>query len=176
MTGPPLVGSAIELRPVNPERDAPAWYTIAQDARLHQWTGNTVPAGLEDTIQLLETYRASPDIFAWAIYLRQTGAMAGTYWISSAVEWEGLTGSSDAQRLNPALRRTGIVPVARRLVYAWAFRQFPIDGILVSAWEANTNACRSMEAFGFRLVQRHMRKNSKAGSLRPERLYLFSRH
>ena len=51
-----MQGTLITLEPLDITKHAHSWFEVSQDERIHQYTGNTVPEKLDETITLLEKY------------------------------------------------------------------------------------------------------------------------
>jgi ribosomal-protein-alanine N-acetyltransferase len=156
MNHPPrLEGGRIVLRPIDPRRDAPDMYEIFLDPEMHRWTGNHVPTDVREVESYLRHLSNVEEIFAWAVVLKETGRVIGTWWMAKPVRREGKRiVTAEAQRIGKRWWRSGVTADARNLVYHWAFLVLGVDEIHAQCWEGNDASRRSMERAGFRLLRR----------------------
>ncbi|HDR7965397.1 GNAT family N-acetyltransferase [Bacillus pacificus] len=149
---PVLEGNIVCLRSVEPEKDYKQWYEVMKDPDMHHWTGNVTPKDSNEIKDLLHTYKNLKDIMAWAIVMKQSKEMIGTYWISMPIMNEKkLIVTSEAQRIARKYWRTGVNREARNLIYNYIFLTLDVDEVHAQAWDKNINSCRSMEQIGFKL-------------------------
>ena len=81
------------------------------------------PKDSNEIKDLLHTYKNLKDIMAWAIVMKQSKEMIGTYWISMPImnENKKLIVTSEAQRIARKYWRTGVNREARNLIYNYIF-------------------------------------------------------
>ncbi|MEW4153433.1 GNAT family N-acetyltransferase, partial [Bacillus thuringiensis] len=161
---PVLEGNIVCLRSVEPEKDYRQWYEVMEDPDMHHWTGNVTPKDSNEIKDLLHTYKNLKDIMAWAIVMKKSKEMIGTYWISMPIMNgnKKLIVTSEAQRIARKYWRTGGNREARNLIYNYIFLTLDVDEVHAQAWDNNINSCRSMEQIGFKLenqVKRLFPKN-----------------
>lgn len=155
---PILQGESITLRGINPELDSIVWYEVMKDSQMHQWTGNTVPSNIDETINMLRLYRDHEELSAWSIILKKSEEMIGTYWITKPIyDGKKLIIKDEAQRITRKYWRSGYTKEARSLVYNFVFNELNADEIHAHAWSNNINSCKSMENAGFNLIDSYER-------------------
>lgn len=172
---PVLEGNIVCLRSVEPEKDYKQWYEVMKDPDMHHWTGNVTPKDNNEIKDLLHTYKNLKDIMAWAIVMKQSKEMIGTYWISMPImnENKKLIVTSEAQRIARKYWRTGVNREARNLIYNYIFLTLDVDEVHAQAWDNNINSCRSMEQIGFKLEKQVKRLFLKYNELFLENHYVL---
>lgn len=172
---PTLVGKRISLRPVNPEKDFKAFFSLFQEPEMHLWTGNTIPVNPDESYQELQKYRDLEGIMAWTIVLNDNGEMIGTYWIAPVLDSGNRRVTAEAQRIGKPYWRKGYTKEARKLVYDFAFFDLGVDEIHAQAWKGNVNSCYSMEHAGFQLTGAVERLFSKRNEQHIEHHYRLTK-
>ena len=59
---PVLVGEIVTLRPIDPQRDAADYFEWDLDPEMHVWTGNDIPASLDEARAELEKVARMDDV------------------------------------------------------------------------------------------------------------------
>ena len=133
------------------------------------------PKDSNEIKDLLHTYKNLKDIMAWAIVMKQSKEMIGTYWISMPImnENKKLIVTSEAQRIARKYWRTGVNREARNLIYNYIFLTLDVDEVHAQAWDNNINSCRSMEQIGFKLEKQVKRLFLKYNELFLENHYVL---
>ena len=164
----------LTLRPIDPERDAPALYELFLDERMHRFTGNRVPEDVDEIRRLLTGYAEHPGIWAWSI--RDGETFIGTYWLGIPRECEGKRIiSGDAQRIGVPFWRMGYAKRCRNLLYRFAFEELGVEEIHSDAWAENENSCNAMTRYGFVLERRSESFNRKYGRVMTGNEYVLTR-
>lgn len=173
---PTLSGPLATVREIDVERDTRPFHEMFLDPDMHVWTGNRVPASLDESRAELERYRSLPGLVAWAVTDTETGAFVGTYWVAAPVAEDGLrVVTAEAQRIAKPHWRRGYTREARRLVYDWLFGELGVDVVRAQAWQGNRSSCLSMEHAGFRLRRVRRRHFGKRDEVLPECEYELDR-
>jgi RimJ/RimL family protein N-acetyltransferase len=173
---PEMHSERILLREIISDGDSEEWFNIMKDPDMHLWTGNTVPESKEDIRVLLQNYKENENIIAWAVIDKKTNQIIGTYWI-----WVPLVKDNvrliqtEAQRISKLYWRRGYTTEARKLVYNYAFQQLEVDEIHAGAWANNVSSCKSMEAYGFILLEVEKRLFKKYSKEYDENHYVLYR-
>ncbi|AVP46442.1 GNAT family N-acetyltransferase [Bacillus thuringiensis] len=172
---PVLEGNIVCLRSVEPEKDYRQWYEVMKDPDMHHWTGNVTPKDSNEIKDLLHTYKNLKDIMAWAIVMKKSKEMIGTYWISMPIMNgnKKLIVTSEAQRIARKYWRTGVNREARNLIYNYIFLTLDVDEVHAQAWDNNINSCRSMEQIGFKLEKQVKRLFPKYNEIFFENHYVL---
>lgn len=173
---PTMENEKILLREIMPDQDKFEWFEVMKDPDMHLWTGNQVPENMEEIRELLLNYKENKNIIAWAVIDKNNNQIMGTYWI-----WEPIMKDtkriiqSEAQRISKKYWRKGYTTEARKLIYKYAFEQLRVDEIHAGAWADNMNSCKSMENFGFILVETADKLFSKYNKVYKENHYVLYR-
>lgn len=176
MCVPTMQGERILLREIMPDRDSEEWFNIMKDADMHLWTGNTVPESKEDIRGLLQGYKENENIIAWAVIDKKTNKIIGTYWIWVPLVKDNVKViQTEAQRISKQYWRKGFTTEARNLVYDYAFKQLEVEEIHAGAWADNINSCKSMEHYGFTLIEAESRQFNKYSKEYVENHYVLYR-
>lgn len=156
-------------------KDYKQWYEVNERSRYAPLTGNVTPKDSNEIKDLLHTYKNLKDIMAWAIVMKQSKEMIGTYWISMPImnENKKLIVTSEAQRIARKYWRTGVNREARNLIYNYIFLTLDVDEVHAQAWDNNINSCRSMEQIGFKLEKQVKRLFLKYNELFLENHYVL---
>jgi [ribosomal protein S5]-alanine N-acetyltransferase len=159
-----------------PNKDAEEWFEVMKDPDMHLWTGNTVPANINDIRELLQGYKDNDNIMAWAVIDKLSDKIIGTYWIWKPIlEGNKRIIQTEAQRISNKYWRKGYTTEARKLVYKYAFEQLQVDEIHAGAWANNVNSCKSMENIGFKLLEKAERLFNKYNKVFEENHYVLYR-
>ena len=171
---PIMEGERILLREIIPNKDAEVWYEVMKDPDMHLWTGNTLPKNKEDVEELLQSYKDNENIIAWAVIDKKENHIIGTYWIwKPFLENNKRIIQAEAQRISRGYWRKGYTTEARKLVYKYAFEELQVDEIHAGAWANNMNSCRSMERFGFIVLEKAEKYFSKYNKVFVENHYVL---
>ncbi len=173
---PTMQGDRILLVEIITDRDSEEWFNIMKDPDIHLWTGNSVPESKEDVRGLLQGYKENENIISWAVIDKKTNLIIGTYWIwVPSVKDNVRVIQTEAQRISKQYWRTGYTTEARNLVYNYAFQQLAVDEIHAGAWANNINSCKSMEDYGFTLLEVQKRQFNKYSKEYDENHYVLYR-
>lgn len=171
---PTMESERILLREIIPDEDAKDWYEVMKDPDMHLWTGNTLPENEEDIRELLQSYKDNENIIAWAVVDKRVNKIIGTYWIWKPFdECNKRIIQAEAQRISKKYWRKVYTTEARKLVYKYALEELQVDEIHAVAWANNTNSCKSMESFGFVLLEQAERLFSKYNKVFTENHYVL---
>lgn len=150
---PTLVGKLVKLRPVDSEKDHIAWYEISQDENMHLWTGNTAPKSYDEVKEQL--YELYPKYFMlWMIEELQTQRVIGMMRISYPEHHDGELTAGDSQRLHSDYWRRGYMKESRSLIYEYVFNELKVDTLYADVWEGNVNSSKSLEAVGYKEIEK----------------------
>lgn len=168
-----LKGEKITLEPLDIEKHAKGYFEVSQDENIHRYTGNTVPKDLEEVTALLEKYEAF--FINWMIIENGTQKVIGILRLGKPGLEDGKLAAGESQFLASRYWRKGHMKEAKRLFYQYVFEELGVDTLYADVWAENTNSVRSLESYGYRLVETKQEFFSKTGKLTEKRIYALGR-
>lgn len=163
---PVFEGNTVRMRPIDVDLDAEPYFKYSQDAELHRWTGNVVPASVEEARAELRRLADRVDLSTWLILDRTSDELAGRFFLCLE-ERDGRRIVGEGNRIARRFWRKGHNREARLFMFQYAFETLNADTYETEVWAANTNSVKSIEAHGFRFVWQEERLNSKCGQILP---------
>jgi len=172
---PILKGAIVTLRPLNSEKDAPAWHIEMRDPDLWRWTDDIQPKTEADTKDQLEGWAGNPRLIAWAITDNETDRIIGTLRVEPRTDCGRLILADTTHQIARSVWRKGHHREACQLAFDWAFKTLGVEEIRAKAWAPNDRSWRSVESYGFEKLREAHYMNASAGVPMPMRLYLLTK-
>lgn len=165
-----MKGSLVTLEPLVISKHAQGYFEVSQDPRIHHYTGNCVPQSLEETTALLQKYEAY--FLNWMILSNETQAVIGLIRLGKPETENGVTVAGESQFLSSRYWRKGHMKEAKRLFYSYVFDVLSVDRLYADVWAGNINSIKSLEFYGYRLIDTTTEIFPKTG--KRTKKYLFS--
>lgn len=169
----PMKGSLITLEPLDIEKHAKGYFEMSQDARIHAFTGNTVPNSLEEIVTLLQKY----DVYFlnWMILSNETQNVIGIIRLGKPGTENGVKVAGESQFLSPQYWRKGHMKEAKQLFYPYVFEKLQVERLYADVWEGNINSIKSLESYGYKLTETTSGIFPKTGERRKKYIFSLSR-
>lgn len=163
------------LRPWR-ETDAPALFRYASDPDIGPVAGWTPHASLEESLQIIRTVFAAPEIYA--VVLKESGEPVGSCGIMFA---DGLH-SADMKPghaeigywIGKPYWGQGLIPEAVRALLARSFTELKLDAVWCGYYDGNVKSGRVIEKCGFRFHHTNPDIVSPLGDTRTEHFYIMT--
>lgn len=168
-----LKGKLVSLEPLNIEKHAEDYYQVSQDANIHKYVGNTVPETIDEMIDLLKLYEEH--FINWMIISNSTQKVIGIMRLSKPTKENELLVAGESQRLHSDYWRKGYMKEAKQLFYEYVFKKLEIDILYADVWEGNINSMKSLEASGYKQIDKTYEVFSKTGKTIVKYFYEFTK-
>lgn len=169
-----LKGNLITLEPLCIPKHAKGYYEVSQDENIHRYTGNTVPAHISDIEKLLKLYEKY--FFNWMIISNDTQNVIGIIRLGKPELENGILIAGESQFLSSKYWRKGHMKEAKRLFYQYVFQELSVEILYADVWEGNMNSMRSLESYGYKLVETRREIFSKTGEITEKHIYKLNRN
>ena len=154
-------GKLITLEPLDIQKHAQGYFEVSQDENIHQYTGNTVPRCIDETIELLKKYEKF--FLNWMILSNDTNAVIGIIRLGKPEVENGILMAGESQFLLSKYWRKGHMREAKKLFYQYVFDVLNVETLYADVWEGNTKSIKSLEFYGYKLIETRQELFSKTG-------------
>ena len=168
-----MKGNLITLEPLDIEKHAKGYFAVSQDENIHRYSGNTVPKCMDETIALLNKYEVY--FLNWMIISNDTHDVIGIIRLGKPEIVNGMLVAGESQFLSSEYWRKGHMKEAKRLFYQYVFDALSIDVLYADVWEGNINSVKSLESYGYQLIETTNEVFSKTGKLTKKFVFSLSR-
>ena len=169
-----LNGNLVTLEPMCVEKHAMGYYEVSLDETIHRYTGNTVPAHIDDIEKLLKLYEKY--FINWMIIANDTRDVIGIIRLGKPELENGIFIAGESQFLSSKYWRKGHMKEAKGLFYQYVFQELSVDVLYADVWEGNTNSMKSLESYGYKLVETRKEMFSKTGEYANKYIYTLTRN
>lgn len=169
-----MTGTLITLEPLDIEKHAEGYWRVCQDPQVHEYTGNTVPVRIEETIALLKKYETY--FFNWMILSNETREVIGLIRLGKPGIKDGIPVAGESVFLASPYWRKGHTKEAKRLFYPYVFDTLSVEKLFADVWEGNINSIKSLEFYGYHLIETRKEFFSKTGEDSLKYLYCLTRN
>ena len=160
----------VTLEPMDIAKHAQGYFEVCQDERIHKYTNNSVPQTVEETTALLQKYEHY--FINWMILSNETGQVIGILRLGKPDMEDGLLVAGESQFLSPEYWRKGHMKEAKKLFYRYVFEELSVELLYADVWEGNINSIKSLESYGYRLIETTMEIFAKTG--KPAKKYIYA--
>ena len=169
-----MKGTLITLEPLDVEKHAEGYFEVSQDENIHKYMGNTVPKHVDETARLLKKYEQY--FLNWVIVSNESRKVIGLLRLGKPEMENGLLVAGESQILSSRYWRKGHMKEAKGLFYPYVFEQLSVDVLYADVWEGNTNSMKSLESYGYQLMEVRSEVFSKTGKLTKKYIYSLGRN
>ena len=148
---PTFCGNLVTLRPIRIETDSNDYFAFNLDPEMHRWTNNAPFATLVAARAELARLSGLPDFSTWMIVDNGSGKVVGRFFLCLE-QRDGRRIAGEGNRIARPYWRRGHNREARRFMFDYAFGCLGADAYETACWAGNVNGCRSIESYGFRLI------------------------
>ena len=169
-----MKGKLITLEPLDIQKHAVGYFEMAQDENIHKYVNNTVPKHIDETVELLTKYEKY--FLNWIIISNETHNVIGIMRLGKPkLENERLI-AGESQFLSSQYWRKGHMKEAKKLFYHHVFEELSVDTLYADVWAGNTNSIRSLESYGYKLIETRRELFRKTGKSVLKYIYSLSRN
>lgn len=169
-----MKGKMITLEPLDVQKHSQGYYTVSQDANIHTYTGNTVPKCPDETAELLKKYEKY--FLNWMIISNESREVIGIIRLGKPEMENGILVAGESQFLLSKYWRKGHMKEAKKLFYAYVFDELSVDMLYADVWEGNINSMKSLESYGYQLIETRKEPFSKTGKVIRKYIYTLRKN
>lgn len=167
-----MKGKLITLEPLDIQKHAQGYFEVSQDRSIHKYTGNTVPKHLGETVELLKKYEKY--FLNWMIISNESHTVIGIIRLGKPEIENGKLIAGESQFLLSQYWRKGHMKEAKKLLYQYVFDVLSIEMLYADVWEGNTNSIKSLESYGYKLIETRKELFSKTGKYTLKHIFSLS--
>ena len=168
-----MKGKLITLEPLDIKKHANGYFDVCQDEDMLKYTGNSVPKTVDEIVALLEKYQEY--FFNWMILSNETQQVIGIMRLGKPAMDNGELVAGESQFLSSQYWRKGHMKEAKKLFYRYVFGDLAVEKLYADVWEGNINSIKSLESYGYRLVDTNDVVFSKTGKTTKKHIYSLSK-
>ena len=168
-----LKGNLITLEPLCISKHAKGYYEVSQDENIHRYSGNSVPSNITDIEKLLNLYEKY--FINWMIISNDMQNVIGIIRLGKPELENGILIAGESEFLSSKYWRKGHMKEAKRLFYEYVFQELSVEILYADVWEGNTNSMKSLESYGYKLIETKQEIFSKTGSYTNKYIYALTR-
>ena len=168
-----MKGNLVTLEPLDIDKHAKGYFAVSQDENMHRYTGNLVPKCVDETVKLLQKYEQY--FYNWMIVSNESHDVIGIIRLSRPDCENGVLTAGESQFLSSAYWRKGHMKEAKKLFYRYVFGMLSVDMLYADVWEGNINSMRSLEHYGYKLVETQRAVFSKTGQETLKYIYVLTK-
>ena len=169
-----LRGKLVTLEPLDIEKHAEGYFELSQDENIHKYLGNRIPSNVDEIAELLKKYEKY--FINWMIISNESHAVIGIMRLGkSEIENEILV-AGESQILSSKYWRKGHMKEAKKLFYQYVFAELSVEKLYADVWAENTNSIKSLESYGYKLIETRSEIFSKTGRVTKKYIYSLSKN
>ena len=168
-----MKGKMVTLEPLDVQKHAKGYFEVCQDERIHKYTGNTVPQCIDETIILLKKYEKY--FYNWIIISNESSSVIGIIRLGKPEMENGVLIAGESQFLSSQYWRKGHMKETKKLFYRYVFEELSVETLYADVWEGNTNSIKSLESYGYKLLDTQKDIFSKTGEVALKHIYFLSK-
>ena len=157
-----MKGKIVTLEPLNIQKHAAGYFEVLQDENIHKYTGNTVPKCIDEVVELLNKYEQY--FHNWMIISNESQTVIGIIRLGKPEMENGMLVAGESQFLLSQYWRKGHMKEVKQLFYQYVFKELSVEKLYADVWEGNTNSIKSLESYGYRLIETRKELFSKTGN------------
>ena len=169
-----MKGNLITLEPLDVNKHAKGYFNVSQDPKIHKYTGNTVPKSIDEIVALLKKYEKY--FYNWMIISNESLAVIGIIRLGKPEMENGMLVAGESQFLLSECWRKGYMKEAKRLFYQYVFDELSVEKLYADVWNGNINSIKSLEFYGYKLIETRKERFSKTGKYTIKYIYSLSKN
>ena len=169
-----MKGKMITLEPLDIQKHAKGYFEVCQDENIHKYTGNTVPQCIDETIELLKKYEKY--FYNWMIISNESLAVIGIIRLGKPEMENDILIAGESQFLLSQYWRKGHMKEAKKLFYQYVFEELSVGMLYADIWEGNINSIKSLESYGYKLIETKKEIFSKTEEYAQKYIYSLSKN
>ena len=168
-----MKGKMITLEPLDIQKHANGYFEVCQDENIHKHTGNTVPLHIDETVELLQKYEKY--FLNWMIIANESSEVIGIIRLGKPEMDNGVLIAGESQFLLSRYWRKGHMKEAKKMFYHYVFGELAVEVLYADVWEGNTNSIKSLESYGYKLIDTRKEIFSKTGKTVQKYIYSLNK-
>ena len=168
-----LKGNLITLEPLDVKKHARGYFEVSQDENIHRYTGNSVPKDIDEIEMLLKKYEEY--FINWMIISNDSQNVIGILRLGKPELENGMLIAGESQFLSSQYWRKGHMKEAKSLFYQYVFDELSVEVLFADVWTGNTNSMKSLESYGYKLIETRCETFSKTGKCTEKYIYALSK-
>ena len=168
-----LKGNLITLEPLDVKKHARGYFEVSQDENIHKYTSNSVPKDIDEIETLLKKYEKY--FINWMIILNDSQNVIGILRLGKPELENGMLIAGESQFLSSQYWRKGHMKEAKSLFYQYVFDELSVEMLFADVWAGNTNSMKSLESYGYKLIETRCETFSKTGKCTEKYIYALSK-
>lgn len=168
-----MEGNLVTLEPLDILKHAKGYFEVCQDENIHKYVGNTVPKSIDEVICSLKEYEKY--FINWMIISNETKTVIGIMRLGKPQMENGILVAGESQRLSSKYWRKGHMKEAKKLFYRYVFENLSVEILYADVWEGNINSIKSLESYGYKLIDISNEIFSKTGTQTKRYLFALSK-
>lgn len=168
-----MQGNLVTLEPLDIQKHAEGYYRVSLDENIHKYVGNSVPGSVDEIVALLKEYEKH--FLNWMILSNETCNVIGIIRLSKPEMINGILSAGESQRLCSRYWRKGHMKEAKKLFYRYVFDELSVDILYADVWEGNVNSIKSLESYGYRLLETTTEFFVKSGKYTEKYIYALTK-
>ena len=169
-----LKGELVTLEPLDIPKHAKGYFAVSQDEKIHEYTGNTVPESVDEVAALLRKYEKY--FLNWMIVSNESHTVIGMIRLGKPEMENGILVAGESQFLSSEYWRKGHMKEAKGLFYQYVFEELSVEKLYADVWDGNTNSIKSLESYGYKLIETRKERFAKTGELATKYIYALSKN
>ena len=169
-----LKGEMVTLEPLDIQKHAKGYFDMSRDEKIHEYTGNTVPESIDEIVALLNKYEKY--FLNWMIISNASLAVIGIIRLGKPEMENGILVAGESQFLSSEYWRKGHMKEAKKLFYQYVFEELSVEKLYADVWEGNTNSIKSLESYGYQLIETRKEHFPKTGEYAVKFIYCLSKN
>ena len=169
-----MKGKLVTLEPLDINKHAKGYFEVSQDEKIHRYTGNAVPESVDEIIVLLRKYEEY--FINWMIISNETNKIIGIIRLGRPIMENGVLIAGESEFLSSKYWRRGHMKETKKLFYQYVFENLSVEKLYADAWEGNTNSIKSLESYGYKLIETTNGIFTKTGENVRKYIYCLSKY
>ena len=169
-----LKGKLVTLETLDVEKHTEGYFVMSQDENIYLYTGNTVPKNIHEIEVLLRKYEQY--FMNWIIISNETKNVIGIIRLGKPQMENGILVAGESQFLASQYWRKGYMKEAKQLFYRYVFEVLLIERLFADVWEGNINSIKSLEYYGYKLIDTKLEMFTKTGKITKKYIYALSKN
>ena len=164
-----MSGNLITLEPLDIAKHAAGYFEVSLDENIHRYTGNHVPKCISEVEALLRKYEEY--FINWIIVSNDTQKVIGIIRLGKPKMENGILIAGESEFLSSQYWRKGHMKETKQLFYAYVFEKLSVEILYADAWGENTNSIKSLESYGYKLIETKQEVFTKTGNITEKHIF-----
>ena len=168
-----MKGKLVSLEPLDINKHAKGYFEVSQDEKIHRYAGNTIPKSVDEIVVLLKKYEKF--FINWMIISNESQKVIGIIRLGKPVLENGVLVAGESEFLSSEYWRRGHMKETKNLFYQYVFEKLSVEKLYADVWEDNINSIKSLESYGYWLIDTTDEIFVKTGENKRKYIYCLSK-